>query len=63
VEVARPVWRCGSGKRIGRKIDTAPWPDTDNNRRLHGANGMAPPVELESAYYALVNTPAEMLVS
>lgn len=33
-----------------------------NNRRLHGANGMVPPSELESAYYALVETPAEMLV-
>jgi transposase InsO family protein len=35
--------------------------DWFNNRRLHGANGMVPPVELEAAYYALTN-PAEVLV-
>jgi putative transposase len=42
--------------------ETLLYVDWFNNRRLHGANGMVPPVELESAYYALVNTPAEMLV-
>jgi putative transposase len=34
--------------------------DWFNNRRLHGANGMIPPVELEDAYYRVINS-AEML--
>lgn len=36
--------------------------DWFNNHRLHGANGMVPPVELEEAYYRVINS-ADMLVS
>ena len=36
--------------------------DWFNNRRLHGADGMVPPVEFEETYYPVINS-AEMLVS
>jgi len=43
--------------------ETLLYVDWFNNRRLHGANGMVPPAELETAYYALNNNPAAMLIS
>ncbi len=42
--------------------ETLCYVDWFNNRRLHGTNGMVPPVELEDAYYRVINS-AGMLVS
>lgn len=60
-------WELINKRDSWRDVDHVEWEtllyvDWFNNRRLHGANGMVPPSELENAYYALVNTPAEMLV-
>lgn len=61
-------WELIYRRDAWRNIDHVEWEtllyvDWFNNRRLHGANGMVPPVELEAAYYALINNPAEMLIS
>ena len=60
-------WELIHRRNNWRNADHVEWEtllyvDWFNNRRLHGANAMVPPVELESAYYALVNNPAETLV-
>lgn len=59
-------WELIHRRNVWRDVNEVEWEtllyvDWFNNRRLHGANGMVPPAELETAYYALKNS-AEMLV-
>jgi putative transposase len=59
-------WELIHRRNSWEDVDEVEWQtllyvDWFNNRRLHGANGMVPPVELETAYYAISNS-AEMLV-
>jgi putative transposase len=60
-------WELINRRDDWRDADHVEWEtlcyiDWFNNRRLHGANGMVPPVELEEAYYRVINS-ADMLVS
>lgn len=60
-------WELINRRDDWRDIDHVEWEtlcyvDWFNNHRLHGANGMVPPAELEAAYYREVNS-AAMLVS
>ena len=60
-------WELIYRKDKWQDVDDVEWAtlcyvDWFNNHRLHGANGMVPPIELENAYYRVIHQ-EEILVS